>query len=299
MNAGGARRDTETARLAVAALLSVLAHLGFACLPVAWRPVFSPSTVMRVTLAAPIRVDPAFRSPGSAEPVASESAPPSKPVAPPSEPTAPPDFATVPESIQSAPKPKSKPAALKRQEAAIQSRPRPAPKPAKPAQPPRVVAKAAGKEPTPRPERIRPALAMAAPSAPSAPDWSAATTGGGKIPVGDDGRTPVGGSGNTTAVASAPPAAEPIETGLRPLPGNPPPRYPPQARQRGIEGRVLLRLTVNAAGRVETVSVARSSGNELLDEEARRTVSRWRFHPPQRRDPAIVAQVPIVFRLRD
>lgn len=289
MNADGARRDTETARLAVAALLSVLAHLGFACLPVAWRPVFSPSTVMRVTLAAPIRVDPAFRSPGSAEPVASESAPPS-------EPTAPPDFAPVPESIRSAPKPKSKLAALKRQEAAIQSRPRPAPKPAKPAQPPRVVAKAAGTEPTPRPERIRPALAMAAPSA---PDWSVATTGGGKIPVGDDGRTPVGGSGNTTAVASASSAAAPIETGLRPLPGNPLPRYPPQARQRGIEGRVLLRLTVNAAGRVEMVSVARSSGNELLDEEARRTVSRWRFHPPQRRDPAIVAQVPIVFRLRD
>jgi len=43
---------------------------------------------------------------------------------------------------------------------------------------------------------------------------------------------------------------------------------------------------------------AQSSGNELLDEEARRTVSRWRFQPPRRQDQAVVAQVLIPFRLR-
>ena len=69
------------------------------------------------------------------------------------------------------------------------------------------------------------------------------------------------------------------------------------ARRRGEEGRVLLRLTVNATGRVEAVSVARSSGYELLDQEAQRTVARWRFQsPPTER---MVAQIPITFRLRD
>lgn len=84
---------------------------------------------------------------------------------------------------------------------------------------------------------------------------------------------------------------------LRPLPGNPPPRYPPSARQRGIEGRVLLRLTVNAGGGVEAVSIAQSSGNELLDQEAKLAVARWRFQPPGLAQA--VAQVPIAFRLKD
>lgn len=108
---------------------------------------------------------------------------------------------------------------------------------------------------------------------------------------------PAGNSTSGTGTAGAGAAAVPVAA-LQPLPGNPPPRYPPLARERGYEGRVLLRLTVNPAGQVETVSVAHSSGHEMLDEEARRTVARWRFRPPAAERLA-VAQVPIVFRLHD
>ena len=87
------------------------------------------------------------------------------------------------------------------------------------------------------------------------------------------------------------------EAKLRPLPGNPQPRYPSLARRRGEEGRVLLRLTVDTTGRVEAVSIARSSGYELLDQEAQRTVARWRFQSPPTEQ--MVAQIPITFRLRD
>jgi len=80
------------------------------------------------------------------------------------------------------------------------------------------------------------------------------------------------------------------------MPGNPPPRYPPLARQRGIEGQVLLRLTVNEMGRSETIDIAESSGNESLDREARQTVSRWRFYPSNGR--GVVTQR-IRFRLRN
>ena len=106
-----------------------------------------------------------------------------------------------------------------------------------------------------------------------------------------------GAVGGVSASREAGGAPSTKEAKLRPLPGNPQPRYPSLARRRGEEGRVLLRLTVNATGRVEAVSVARSSGYELLDQEAQRTVARWRFQsPPTER---MVAQIPITFRLRD
>jgi protein TonB len=103
-----------------------------------------------------------------------------------------------------------------------------------------------------------------------------------------------GGSASTVSATAA--RSAPVEVSLRPLPGNPQPRYPSEARQRGIEGKVVLRLTVSAAGSVEAASVARSSGNDLLDQEARATVMRWRFQPlagPK------VAQIPISFRLQN
>lgn len=43
--------------------------------------------------------------------------------------------------------------------------------------------------------------------------------------------------------------------------------YPPEARQAGLEGRVLLHLAVSAAG-IPGVSLARSSGHPALDEAA-------------------------------
>lgn len=77
------------------------------------------------------------------------------------------------------------------------------------------------------------------------------------------------------------------------------PEYPRFARQRGIEGRVLLRVLVSADGTAGRVQLARSSGNELLDQSALRTVGQWRFVPARRGQTAVEAwvEVPVAFRL--
>ena len=82
---------------------------------------------------------------------------------------------------------------------------------------------------------------------------------------------------------------------------NTPPAYPLAARRSGAEGRVVLRVWVSAGGAVEAVTVAVSSGHELLDEAARRGVAGWRFVPGRLAGVPVAASVdvPVVFRLRD
>jgi protein TonB len=81
--------------------------------------------------------------------------------------------------------------------------------------------------------------------------------------------------------------------------GNPPPRYPLLARQRKVEGRVVMHVLVNARGGVETVSIARSSGSRLLDDAAVDAVKRWRFIPARKAGFAVASavEVPVLFRL--
>jgi TonB family protein len=50
--------------------------------------------------------------------------------------------------------------------------------------------------------------------------------------------------------------------------------YPRLARERGIEGTVLVRFKVLPSGTVETVNVVRSSGASILDEASVKTVYR-------------------------
>lgn len=80
---------------------------------------------------------------------------------------------------------------------------------------------------------------------------------------------------------------------------NPMPSYPPAARRRGIEGKVVLDVLVSAEGRALSVAIARSSGSSLLDEAARETIGRWRFRPAMRKEEAIEARatVPVQFSL--
>lgn len=82
---------------------------------------------------------------------------------------------------------------------------------------------------------------------------------------------------------------------------NPKPAYPPLARRRGEEGKVLLRVFVDADGRPGKVELQRSSGSPRLDEAALSTVSRWKFIPARQGNEAVAAwvQVPIVFKLEN
>lgn len=81
--------------------------------------------------------------------------------------------------------------------------------------------------------------------------------------------------------------------------GNPMPSYPPVARRRGIEGKVVLDVLVSAEGQALSVEIARSSGSSLLDEAARETIARWRFRPAMREKEAVEARatVPVQFTL--
>ena len=81
---------------------------------------------------------------------------------------------------------------------------------------------------------------------------------------------------------------------------SPPPAYPPQALQQRQQGEVLLRVSIDASGKVSTVEIERSSGHRLLDQAARRQVLRhWRFAPAQHDGRHVAAQglVPINFRI--
>jgi protein TonB len=49
-------------------------------------------------------------------------------------------------------------------------------------------------------------------------------------------------------------------------------KFPPEARARGEKGEVVVQFTIDGAGRVQSVSVARSSGFESLDQAARALV---------------------------
>jgi protein TonB len=60
---------------------------------------------------------------------------------------------------------------------------------------------------------------------------------------------------------------------------NPAPRYPIESRRKREEGTVRLRVVITTDGRVKTISVAKSSGFERLDEAALETVRKWKFKP--------------------
>lgn len=80
-----------------------------------------------------------------------------------------------------------------------------------------------------------------------------------------------------------------------------PPRYPRDAARLGQQGTVLLRVQVDASGRVLRVEIARGSGVRALDDEAQRHVQRhWRFHPAMHQGRAVAAwaEVPIRFSLQ-
>jgi protein TonB len=60
---------------------------------------------------------------------------------------------------------------------------------------------------------------------------------------------------------------------------NPAPAYPELARQKGWEGRTIVRVEVSPAGHATKVSIARGSGFGVLDQAALRAVKKWRFQP--------------------
>jgi protein TonB len=78
------------------------------------------------------------------------------------------------------------------------------------------------------------------------------------------------------------------------------PVYPALARERGQEGRVVVRLVVGADGVPADIRLAESSGVAALDAAALDAVRQWRFAPARRAGAAVAEErlAPVVFRLR-
>jgi len=83
--------------------------------------------------------------------------------------------------------------------------------------------------------------------------------------------------------------------------GNPKPVYPHTAYKLGIEGRVLIDLSMSAEGAVEKVHIRDSSGFAVLDSAAVRAVKKWRFYPVLRNGKAIpfTDTGHIIFKIKD
>ena len=60
---------------------------------------------------------------------------------------------------------------------------------------------------------------------------------------------------------------------------NPPPIYPKVAIRRGYEGKVVLKLEVLETGKIGQIKIAKSSGFDVLDRAALKSVKTWTFTP--------------------
>ena len=103
----------------------------------------------------------------------------------------------------------------------------------------------------------------------------------------------------TMAAAETAPTLEPPRFDPAYL-NNPAPAYPPASRKQGEQGRVLLRVRVDATGLVDAIELQASSGFHRLDEAALAAVRRWRFLPARAGERAVPgwALVPVHFQLQ-
>ncbi len=79
-----------------------------------------------------------------------------------------------------------------------------------------------------------------------------------------------------------------------------PAQYPERAKQRGIEGRVLVQFTITKVGTVTDVVVIAAEPSSIFNKAAIKSVSQWKYNPKVQ-DGVAVAQkgqkTSIVFKL--
>jgi TonB family protein len=114
--------------------------------------------------------------------------------------------------------------------------------------------------------------------------------------------TTPGSTGNSylVAVKQGPSAVSVVPPKLDTLAENLLPQYPRRARHLGLEGRLVLRVTVSPLGRPSILKVLESSGHALLDVAAMKAIKGWHFQPARRGKSPIKASIdlPVVFRLQ-
>jgi len=272
--------------------------------PAAAPPVLSPSTdicgVSRGGWAAAVIL---YAALGAALALAAWTATPPEPW-----PTSPTVFKVVFEEAPAPPPAPAPPAAPKPPKTAAEQPPAPpppAPPPAAEAPPPPAVV-----EPTPPPPPVVLAeptpepLPKPPPAKPLPPRRHAAAPPRPVAPAPAPARSPSPPADQQVATL-APPAlpAAPILP-PQPISGlatNRKPDYPMAARERGQQGRVVLRVQVSPEGAPLGVTVLSTSGYPLLDKAALTAVERWRFRPATQAGVAVAgaADVPFEFKLEE
>ncbi len=105
----------------------------------------------------------------------------------------------------------------------------------------------------------------------------------------------------TKQVAEYPPLSEGEVVLIRPkYAENPKPLYPREAREKGFQGEVVLKVEILSSGLVGQVEVKKSSGHEILDRSALSAVKQWKFFPAKRGENAIASwvNIPVKFQLQ-
>lgn len=138
--------------------------------------------------------------------------------------------------------------------------------------------------PDPLPEAVVPptALALAAPQPAAAVPLSAPAQVAPPAKVTPS--APAAPARPSLAAAPSTISSDALDTTL--LSGTPP-RYPRESRRKREQGTVELLVIVGTDGRVEAISVARSSGSPRLDEAALGAVRGWRWQPASRKGEAV------------
>jgi TonB family protein len=136
--------------------------------------------------------------------------------------------------------------------------------------------------------------------------FSFASSGGGSgvgkaSGVGPPGKGGSGNPGKGTGISGNFFSAHGGGSGTRPKYGdNPKPIYPKEAKEKGYEGEVVLRVEVLVNGRVGQIEIKKSSSYESLDRAALTAVKQWRFIPAKKGDVAIPlwVNIPVKFQLQ-
>ena len=76
------------------------------------------------------------------------------------------------------------------------------------------------------------------------------------------------------------------------------PAYPKSARDRGLEGDVKIRITVDVDGRVTEAAVESSTADPSLTDAAMDAVTQWKFIPAKKMGQPVEASIVIPFRFR-
>lgn len=100
-------------------------------------------------------------------------------------------------------------------------------------------------------------------------------------------------------LGTQPPPPGMTDFDVPPTPLEPPTTaYPKWAQDRGLEGDVKIRVTVDVEGRVIEASVESSTADPSLADAALEAVTKWRFEPAKKMGQPVEASLVIPFRFR-